>query len=60
MLVRGVSEHVFREHICGLPFALSVHLVLGERDVLVIKVDTQFCSNLSQVLIGSPLFESNT
>ena len=50
-------------HICYLkeyaPFAFTVHLVLGERDVLVVEVYAEFRGNLTQVLIGSPLKEAN-
>ena len=35
--------------------ALAVHLVLGKRDVLVVKVHTQLGGDLSQIFIGCPL-----
>ena len=46
-------------HICYLekyaPFAFTVHLVLGERDVLVVEVYTELRCNLAQILVGGPL-----
>ena len=37
------------------PFALPVHLVLRESDILVVKVDPQVLRHLPQVLISRPL-----
>ena len=56
---RDVKKYSKLTHICGSPFALPVHLVLGERDVLVVEVYAEFRGNLTQVLIGSPLKEAN-
>lgn len=42
-------------HICGIPFALSVHFMLRERDVLMVKIYAKLHGSLAQILIGSPL-----
>ena len=37
------------------PFALPVHLVLGECDILVVNVDPKVERDLAQILISRPL-----
>ena len=37
------------------PFTLPVHLMLGERDIFVINVDTQVEGDLPEILISRPL-----
>ena len=52
---RDVKKYSKLTHICGSPFALPVHLVLGERDVLVVNIDPKAERDLSQILISRPL-----
>lgn len=52
---RHVRMYTYDAHVCSLPFAFSVHLVLRKGDVLMVEVDTELRGDLADVLIGSPL-----
>lgn len=42
--------------ITNVPFALAIYLMLRERDVLMVEVDTHFGRNLTKVFVCGPLY----